>query len=57
MTDFAQFFGRFSKKFANLFARFQIYIYICTKNVAPNGRYSEELREKIEVNNLVFLLI
>lgn len=54
MTDFAQFFGRFSKKYANLFARFKIYIYICTKNVAPNGRYRRKLRERKEVNNLVF---
>jgi len=46
MTDFAQFFGRFSKKFANLFARFQIYIYICTKNVTPNRGHCEELRER-----------
>jgi hypothetical protein len=54
MTDFAQFFGRFSKKYSKLFARFQIYIYICTKNAAPYGRGREELRERKEVNNLVF---
>ena len=54
MTNFAHFFGRFSKKFAILFARFQIYIYICTKNVVPNGPHCEELRERKDVNNLVF---
>ena len=40
ITSFAQFFWRFQKKYSNLIARIQIYIYICTKNVAPNGSYS-----------------
>ena len=40
ITSFAQFFRRFQKKYSNLFARFQIYIYICTRNVALDGSYS-----------------
>ena len=55
MTDFAQFFGRFSKKYSKLFARFQIYIYICTKNVALSRSFSGKLREKKEETFYIFI--
>ena len=33
-------FRLFSKKYSNLFAGFQKYVYICTKNVTLGRRYS-----------------
>ena len=48
-----------------MFASFQKYVYICTKNETPSRRYSTpiigryaNLREKEKMyNNLIFLLI
>lgn len=57
MLASAQLFGLFSKKNRKLFASFQIYIYICTKNVAPRRSYSEKLREEKGSITFNFILL
>jgi len=50
------FLGKKTKKNSILFASFQIYVYICTKNATPFRGSNEKLRERKKYQHLVFFI-